>query len=244
MRVVRYDELARMAGLMQRHESVQMGGELEWSARAWKKRMVGSHRFTLLLEHQKTPLAYMLVSVSPDAPAAKMDEIFDDAWPRGGEQVLRATCNFYSINAVNKDPSNAFFNVPVGFPCIKKSAEFLGRYGVRHALAMRDIPNEKLSELNSVSDDPSAVKFFTMSPIPSLSRHMHSTVTITNPYEMVAQRSRILAKAKEIIAAKQDPVARFHMGNGASLHRLNWMADSSSSLRMEQSYGLMCNYKY
>jgi len=40
-----------------------------------------------------------------------------------------------------------------------------------------------------------------------------------------------------------DPVARFHLGNGARLERLNWLADTSEN-GMSQSYGLMVNYLY
>ena len=41
----------------------------------------------------------------------------------------------------------------------------------------------------------------------------------------------------------QDPVARFHLGNGARLERLNWQADVSTK-GMQQSHGLMVNYYY
>jgi malonyl-CoA decarboxylase len=40
-----------------------------------------------------------------------------------------------------------------------------------------------------------------------------------------------------------DAVARFHLGNGASLERLNWMGDSSEQ-GMSRSAGLMVNYVY
>lgn len=40
-----------------------------------------------------------------------------------------------------------------------------------------------------------------------------------------------------------DPVARFHLGNGASLHRINWMADRSAK-GLAQSAGVMVNYRY
>lgn len=40
-----------------------------------------------------------------------------------------------------------------------------------------------------------------------------------------------------------DPVARFHLGNGARLERINWMADLSAQ-GLRQSYGLMVNYLY
>lgn len=40
-----------------------------------------------------------------------------------------------------------------------------------------------------------------------------------------------------------DPVARFHLGNGARVERLNWAGDPSSN-GLRQSYGLMVNYLY
>ena len=40
-----------------------------------------------------------------------------------------------------------------------------------------------------------------------------------------------------------DPVARFHLGNGARLERINWLADTSDRA-IAQAYGLMVNYLY
>ena len=40
-----------------------------------------------------------------------------------------------------------------------------------------------------------------------------------------------------------DPVARFHLGNGARLERINWMADNSAK-GQAQSFGMMVNYVY
>lgn len=40
-----------------------------------------------------------------------------------------------------------------------------------------------------------------------------------------------------------DPVANFHLGNGARIERLNWLADTSTK-GMEQSAGIMVNYYY
>jgi malonyl-CoA decarboxylase len=40
-----------------------------------------------------------------------------------------------------------------------------------------------------------------------------------------------------------DPVARFHLGNGARLERLDWLADASEN-GLAQSFGLMVNYRY
>ena len=40
-----------------------------------------------------------------------------------------------------------------------------------------------------------------------------------------------------------DPVARFHLGNGARLERLNWLGDTSPK-GLREAYGLMVNYLY
>jgi malonyl-CoA decarboxylase len=40
-----------------------------------------------------------------------------------------------------------------------------------------------------------------------------------------------------------DPVARFHLGNGARIERLNWLADTSPK-GFRQSFGMMVNYLY
>ena len=40
-----------------------------------------------------------------------------------------------------------------------------------------------------------------------------------------------------------DAAARFHLGNGARLERLNWFADTSEQ-GMQESAGLMVNYSY
>jgi malonyl-CoA decarboxylase len=41
----------------------------------------------------------------------------------------------------------------------------------------------------------------------------------------------------------QDPVARFHLNNGAKLERINWLADTSKR-GLQESLGLMVNYLY
>src|SRR5256885_1207016 len=64
--------------------------------------------------------------------------------------------------------------------------------------------------------------------------------------EILKQLSRLCAYY--LLYAKQDeepldPVARFHLGNGARLERLNWLGDISAA-GMRRSGGLMVNYVY
>ena len=50
-------------------------------------------------------------------------------------------------------------------------------------------------------------------------------------------------EAREQSERPLDPVARFHLGNGARLERVNWLADTSPH-GIKQSAGMMVNYLY
>jgi len=52
-----------------------------------------------------------------------------------------------------------------------------------------------------------------------------------------------LAKRKGTETRAKDPVANFHLSNGAQVARLNWLADSSDK-GLKQAAGLMVNYLY
>ncbi|WP_142846764.1 malonyl-CoA decarboxylase [Telmatospirillum sp. J64-1] len=54
--------------------------------------------------------------------------------------------------------------------------------------------------------------------------------------------ARYLAKARRGDMPR-DPVARFHLGNGARLEQLNWMANTSPK-GLKESAGMMVNYAY
>lgn len=55
--------------------------------------------------------------------------------------------------------------------------------------------------------------------------------------------ARYLVQAKTKKKAPVDPVARFHLGNGARLERINWLGDKSAK-GLRQAHGLMVNYLY
>ena len=58
-----------------------------------------------------------------------------------------------------------------------------------------------------------------------------------------AWAARYFVEAKTRNGAPVDPVARFHLGNGASAHRVNWPADLAPSA-LRRAHGLMINYLY
>lgn len=60
---------------------------------------------------------------------------------------------------------------------------------------------------------------------------------------LLAAAALYLLKAKTPNGLPLDPVARFHLGNGASLERLNFLGDVSEN-GLRRSHGLMVNYLY
>ena len=55
--------------------------------------------------------------------------------------------------------------------------------------------------------------------------------------------ARYLVEAKRDDGKAADPVANFHLGNGARVERLNWLGDTSKK-GLKQSAGMMVNYQY
>ncbi len=60
---------------------------------------------------------------------------------------------------------------------------------------------------------------------------------------LTAMAARYVLAEKTAEGRPIDPVARFHLGNGARLERINWLADKSDR-GLRQSHGLMVNYLY
>lgn len=60
---------------------------------------------------------------------------------------------------------------------------------------------------------------------------------------MLALCARYLHELRDFDLAPIDPVARFHLGNGARIERINWLGDISKK-GFRESCGLMVNYQY
>ena len=104
-------------------------------------------------------------------------------------------------------------------------------------------------------------RYVTLSPIPGFCRWLATQETGIDLEEMRsmaktdtaktadARRHDLLAACAQYLVKERrnnlalDPVARFHLGNGASLHAIHWAADLSDK-GLEQSAGLMVNYLY
>jgi malonyl-CoA decarboxylase len=85
--------------------------------------------------------------------------------------------------------------------------------------------------------------FVTLSPIPSYSKWAIENGVSGDEQEQLQKAAYYLTKAKGRNNLPYDPVARFHLGNGASVHAIHANADTSPK-GMQQSAGMMVNYLY
>jgi malonyl-CoA decarboxylase len=104
---------------------------------------------------------------------------------------------------------------------------------------------------------PQLESFVTLSPIPGLNRwlatqtddtdHGHIATAIlehrASPQDMRALAARYLLSAKRDDGMPVDPVARFHLNNGAAVYDIHANADLSAN-GLAQSSGAMVNYIY
>ncbi len=178
----------------------------------------------------------------PDDPlifveVALMDEVADSITPLLDESAAPAdlkkatTAIFYSIS----NTQAGLRGVSFGDSLIKRVVETLK------------------------AEFPRLSVFATLSPIPGLRGWMGKNAPAEllaaleeSPLALAAKsphRTALLGWAARYLGrelrdgAPLDAVARFHLGNGARVERLNWAADPSAK-GVRQSYGLMVNYLY
>ena len=134
------------------------------------------------------------------------------------------TAIFYSISNCH----NGLLGISFGNFLIKEVAKNLKR---------------ELPELN---------QFLTLSPLPGFMKWMEEYAPITfercsekncSDDELMKKAIKYLTESDRKDGMPNDPVGRFHIGNGASLERVNLDADLSEK-GLLQSYGVMANYLY
>ena len=99
---------------------------------------------------------------------------------------------------------------------------------------------------------PDLNQFMTLSPLPGFMKWMEEYSPISferctdrncSEDELTKNAIKYLTHSVRDDGMPNDPVSRFHIGNGASLERINLNADTSEK-GMTQSYGVMANYLY
>ncbi|MEZ5849338.1 MAG: malonyl-CoA decarboxylase [Hyphomicrobiaceae bacterium] len=124
-----------------------------------------------------------------------------------------------------------------------------------------------------VREQPQLRTFVTLSPVPTFARWLDRVLAddpeqvvtqadrvalqmlrdpgwLDEPEEADALKGALMPlaahyflNAKSADGRPVDPVARFHLGNGARLERINWLGDVSEK-GLREAHGLMVNYRY
>jgi len=189
------------------------------------------------------PLIFVEVALTDDM-ADNIAGLLDEA-PKDGRAVEPTTAVFYSISNCQEGLKGISF----GNFLIKQVVEELAR------------------------EQPTLKTFVTLSPVPLFARWLASELeedqtglitpelrralqplihhdwvddpeqvkTFEVPLTVLA--AHYLVNAKSADGRPVDPVARFHLGNGARLERINWLADTSPK-GLKESHGVMVNYRY
>ncbi len=190
------------------------------------------------------PLIFVEVALSNDMPGS-IGSVLQEA-PKSGEVVdAPTTAVFYSISNCQEGLRGISF----GNFLIKQVVEDL------------------------IKERPTLQTFVTLSPVPHFAEWLRDTLAepgtdLVTPADRTrlevlgdpgwvssqqlanALKPRLLRLAAHyFLVAKTrdrrppDPVARFHLGNGARLERINWLGDTSRR-GLSEAHGLMVNYRY
>jgi malonyl-CoA decarboxylase len=189
------------------------------------------------------PLIFVEVALARDVPDAIAPLLAADRRPIAARRATTAV--FYSISNCQE----GLRGVPLGNFLIKQVVDVL----------KRELPGLRT--------------FVTLSPVPGFmswlrrERNARSSTWLTDEerrvlaavdepgWTQVAAQARALrpvlttALAEYLLRARDgkgrpvDPVARFHLNNGARLERMNWLGDVSDK-GLQQAAGFMVNYLY
>lgn len=121
------------------------------------------------------------------------------------------------------------------------------RQWLKHTLAEAEAETEfltgserkKLGERSSGSGDADTLKYLLNQP--AWHQSPEAAQALEGPLTRLC--ARFLTCAKPSSGLSLDPVAHFHLSNGARIERLNWLADTSEN-GINRSAGLMVNYVY
>ena len=159
------------------------------------------------------PLVFVEVALT-SAPPAAINEILE---PDSAEnKKTKNTATFYSISNCQK-----------------------GLQGISFGnLLIKQVASQLLQE------EPGLQNFVTLSPVPGFRKWLDKE-EIGEPIEekIANYAAHYLIAIKRGDGQPADPVARFHLANGAVLDRININANATQK-GLEESHGVMVNYRY
>jgi malonyl-CoA decarboxylase len=189
------------------------------------------------------PLIFVEVALTREIPGAIAPILSDKREPVEPQRATTAV--FYSITNCQRGLAGVTF----GHFLIKQVVEEVSRElpRISHFVTLSPAPNfaawlnrERVNEasLSLDEDDREALSALAQ---PDWWRDPAIAAAVREPFLRAAAWYYLRARNGRGMPA--DSVARFHLGNGARLERLNWLGDTSSRA-LQQSYGLMVNYLY
>jgi malonyl-CoA decarboxylase len=140
---------------------------------------------------------------------------------------------------------------PPAPPIAADTAVFYSINNCQPGLAGVSFGNLLIKQVVSVlqAEHPRLKRFVTLSPIPGLRLWLETEgLEFLHRFESSDDETALKSIVAQYLtsgrgAKLKDPVARFHLGNGATLERINANADLSSR-GQQQSFGFMVNYLY
>lgn len=160
------------------------------------------------------PLIFVEVALTKGVPSSVQDLLADERHEIGAEDADTAV--FYSIS----NCQSGLAGISFGNSLIKQVVSDLAK------------------------DLPGLSTFVTLSPIPGLNKWLEGLdQEVLTAADNQALAAHYLLEAKRSDGMPFDPVARFHLGNGAMIHAVHADADTSPNGR-NQSNGTMVNYLY
>jgi malonyl-CoA decarboxylase len=191
------------------------------------------------------PLIFVEVALTDDIPES-IGSVLQEAPKRGGSEDKPTTAVFYSISNCQEGLRGISF----GNFLIKQVVEDLVKEmpSLKTFVTLSPVPNfaEWVREMrtdasvNSLLTDAERERLDVVVD-PHWSESSRVAEALRPALLRLAAHYFLVAKARD--SRPVDPVARFHLGNGARLERINWLADVSPK-GMAEAHGLMVNYRY
>ena len=184
------------------------------------------------------PLIFVEVALTREVPAAIAEVLPSEAPAPLAPEKARAAV-FYSISKCHAGLRGVSF----GSFLIKQVAQTLARErpGLKTFATLSPVPGLLKWARTAARDDPRGPSARALAALEKTGKGGGEDEAARALFVPLA--AEYLLRAKEADGLPVDRVARFHLGNGAALERINWRADDSAP-RMAQSAGLMVNYRY
>jgi len=189
------------------------------------------------------PLIFVEVALERDIPGAIAPILASERVPISTKDA--STAVFYSIS----NCQTGLRGISFGHFLIKQVVEELARDfpNLKTFVTLSPIPGFAawLKDMAADDDRPhhesAAALFVQRGNAPGWPLQRENDDKLRRTLSALAADYLINETAGESRAA--DPVARFHLSNGARLERINWFADQSEK-GLRHSFGMMVNYRY